>query len=144
MRTLILLCVVALVAAGAMAFAVGLVGITTDHPEGRYVVNLTINTSMIYPATPTAEPNSHNGVESTNDNLLEVKGKITAVRVEKSELVLSENVKNWTFQLAKDGRVYLNDRESRLADLKPGDEAAVTFDRQGQQLFATVVHSIRK
>jgi len=79
-----------------------------------------------------------------NDKLLEIKGKVAAVRPAKGELVVSENVKSWTFQLTKDAKVLINDREAKLADLMAGDDAAVTFDRQGQQLLATLIRASRK
>lgn len=144
MRTLILVCLVALVVAVGMAFAVGLIGIATDHAEGNYIVSLTINTHMIGPLTPRAESSPYNAAASANDVLLDVKGKITAVRPQKNEFDLSENLKNWTFQMAKDGKVMINDRESKLADMRAGDEAAVTFDRQEQLLVASVVRCVRK
>jgi hypothetical protein len=143
MRTLILVCLVALVVAVGIAFAVGLVGIATDHPEGRYIVSLTVNTSMICPLTPRAESSPYNGVGSANDNLVDVKGKVIRVRPEINEFDLSESIKSWTFQLAKDGKVFINDRESKLADVQAGDDATVTFDRQGQQFLASVVRCTR-
>src|SRR5947208_1451159 len=140
MRTFILVCVVALLVVVGMAFAVGLVNIAADHSEGKCVVSLTINTGMIY-RSPVLTSNTSPG--SIDEDFVDVKGKITAVRPQKNEFVVSENVKNWTFQLAKDGKVVINDRDSKLADLQPGDDATVTFDRQGQQLLASVVRATR-
>lgn len=141
MRTLMLLVLVAFLVAVGMAFAVGLVTVTTEHPNGQYVVLLTVNTSMTHHATAT-EPDG--SPDSSSQGPVEMKGTITAVRPDQNEFAMSENVKNWTFQLAKDGKVFLNDRETKLADLQAGDEATVTADRQGQQLIASVVRSTRK
>jgi hypothetical protein len=74
----------------------------------------------------------------------ETKGRITKVRPEKNEFVLTENVKDLTFQLNKDGKVFINDKESKLADLRAGDEAMVTYTRIGQQLNASVIRCVRK
>jgi hypothetical protein len=139
MRTFIVVCLVALIVAVGMAFAVGLVSIATDQPEGRYTITLTVNTSMIHPISIAADSSSHHAQDS-----LDVKGKVTEVRPDKREFVVSENVKNWTFQLARGGKVFINDRAAELADLQAGDEATVTFDRQDQQLIANVVRSTRK
>jgi hypothetical protein len=74
----------------------------------------------------------------------ETKGKIAAVRPLKNELVVTENFKNLTFQVNNGTRIYLNDLESKLADLQPGDDARVAFEKEGQHLIATVVHCRRK
>jgi hypothetical protein len=143
MRTFVLVCVVALVVAVGVAYAVGLVGVTGNHQDAKYTLNLTLDTTVIqrgFGASASATPPSDPGAEL---NLLEVKGKIMEVRPTKGELVVSENVKSWTFQ-AKDAKVVLNDRDSKLADLKAGDDAAVTFDRQGDQMLATLVRVTRK
>jgi len=134
MRTLILVFLVALsVAIGTASFA----SVRTDHREDKCIVSLTLNTSMIRSVSQTR-------VESSGDESLDVKGNVTAVRPEKNEFVVSENVKNWTFILVNGGKVLINDRDAKLADLKAGDEAMVTFERQGQQLFASIVRAKRK
>jgi len=141
MRNFIFVCLVAVAVALAVAWAVGLVAVTSDHVDGKYFVTFALDTDMLH---------SHSGVplsHSSNDadvSLLEVKGKITAVRPDKSELVVSESLKSWTFQMAKDSKVYINDREAKLSELQAGDEAAVVFDRQGQRLIATMVRTTRK
>lgn len=143
MRTFCLVFCVALGVAVGMAFAVGLVVITTDHYEGRYLVNLTINTTML-PSFARPVNQLANEADRSSDELAAMKGTVTAVRPAKNEFVLSENVKNWTFQLVKDGQVYLNDREVSLSELRAGDEASVTFTRQGQQMLASMVRATRK
>jgi len=74
----------------------------------------------------------------------EAQGRIATVNPEKNQVVLTESLKNWTFLLSKDGRVLLNDQESRLSELRPGDNATVTFTRQGEQLRASSVRAVRK
>lgn len=143
MRTFCLVFCVALGVAVGMAFAVGLVAITTDHYDGRYFVNLTINTTML-PSFARPVNQLTNEADRSSDELATVKGTVTAVRPAQNEFVLSENVKNWTFQLVKDGQVYLNDRKVSLSELRAGDEASVTFTRQGQQMLASMVRATRK
>jgi hypothetical protein len=74
----------------------------------------------------------------------EIKGMIANVRAEKNEFVLADNFKNMTFRLAPDGMVLINGQRRTLRDLQAGDEASVLFERQDQQLIATVVHSTRR
>jgi hypothetical protein len=144
MRTFILVCVVALVVAGAMAYALGVVNVATDRQEGKIIATVTINTNMFESAS-SAQNNAENRLDSdTADHLLNVRGKITAVRPDQNEFVLAENIKNWTFELAKNGKVLINDRESKLADMRAGDDATVTFDRQSRQMLATEVRCTRR
>jgi hypothetical protein len=141
MRTFILVCIVALLVACGVAYAVDLVTVAVDHPEGKCVVTLTINTAMLHHGTSITH--SASGNDTTDDRFLDVKGKITTVRPENREIVLTENLKTWTFQLAKDGKVFINDREVQLSDLHAGDDAIVTFDHEGQQLLASIIRCTR-
>ena len=142
MRTFILVCVVALVVACGVAYAVGFVAVATDYPDGKCVVSLTVNTAMLHRGDSVAR--ATNEADSASDHFLDVKGKITAVRPDTREVVLAENRKNWTFQLAPDGKVFINDRESQLVDLRAGDDAVVTFDHEGQLLVANSIRCTRK
>jgi len=74
----------------------------------------------------------------------EAKGKIASVNPEKGQVVLTESVKNWTFQLTKDAQVTVNGRDVKLSELRPGDEAAVTYERVDQKLIASAVRCTRK
>jgi hypothetical protein len=142
MRTFLLICFVALAVAIGMGFVVGFFALDTEHLDGKCTVTLTVNTRMISDAASrTSAPTEQ---VSADIELLDVKGKITAVQPEKNEFVISENIKNWRFQLAKGGQVLVNERPSTLSDLRAGDDATVTFERQGQQLIASVVRSTRK
>lgn len=75
----------------------------------------------------------------------EAKGKIKTIENEKNEFVMTDtNNKDWTMRLAKDGKVFINDKEAKLSDLKAGDEAEVTYDKDGDALAASVVRCTRK
>lgn len=139
MRNFILVCVVALMVACGVAYAVGFFEVTTDRSDGKFVTTLTVNTSMLDHRSSPAS-----GQHSAEESALNAKGTITDVRPEKSEVVVTESFKNWTFHLDKDGKVFINGRESKLAELQTGDAADVTYVRQGQQLFASVIRSTRK
>jgi hypothetical protein len=143
MRTFILVCLVALIVTVGMAFATGLVSVASEHRDAKYIITCTVDTAMIHPLRIGNFSTSH-GEENAGDQLVEVKGKITAVRPDKNEFVVSENVKNWTFELARDGRIFINDRDGKLSELQAGDDVAVTFDRREDKLLATRVHATRK
>jgi len=75
---------------------------------------------------------------------MDATGRIARVSPAKSEFVLTENVKDLTFQLAKGAKISINAKEGTLADLRAGDEATVTYTRDGQKLIASVVRCTRK
>lgn len=141
MRTFLCICFVALAVAIGMAFLFGVASLTTSHPEGEFNITLTINTNMIH--LPAAESVSASP-RADDANLVDIKGKVIAVRPEKNEIVVSENVKNWTFLMARDAKVIINDQEGKLADVQTGDDATVSFQRQAQQLIASMVRCTRK
>jgi len=59
-------------------------------------------------------------------------GMIQDVRVENSLLVLKDaNGTNLTFFLAKDCKVFVNDKDAALSDLRKGDQANVTYEMRG-------------
>ena len=142
MRTFILVCVVAIAVAVGISHAVGLITVTADHVDEKYVVSLTVDTAMLHRSASSHGTDLR--VDAAHDELQQIQGTIAAVRLEKNEFSLADNVKNWTFQLAKSGSVTINGRESNLSQLRLGDEATVDFDRAGQDLIATAVHCTRR
>jgi hypothetical protein len=75
----------------------------------------------------------------------DTKGKIASVQADKNEFVLTNaDGKNWTFHLNKDGKVFLNDKAAKLADLQAGDMATVTYEKAGENLNASEVRATRK
>jgi len=140
MRTFFLLCLVTLIVVFGFALAVGFVTMTGEHLDGRYVATVVVHTDMLHHRSEGVSSND----ELPSPDLLDVKGKITAVRAEQNEFVIAEGVKNWTFQLAGDSKIYINGHVSKLTDLKAGDEAVVSYDRIGQQLIANAVRCKRK
>jgi hypothetical protein len=134
-RNFLCLLAVAMILSFGVAIALGIVTFTTSRASDGWSATVLVHTNKI-PFTNEVEPN--------DNNLIDIKGKITAVNPEKKQLVVSENVKNWTFRVSQDAKVILNDQDSSLADLKAGDDAIVTFNRQAQELVATVVRSTRK
>jgi hypothetical protein len=70
----------------------------------------------------------------------ESKGKIKSVNGDKKEFVMTDNNgKDWTFQLAEDGKIRLADQDGKLSDLKEGDEITVTYEKKDDKLIASKV-----
>jgi Cu/Ag efflux protein CusF len=75
----------------------------------------------------------------------DAKGKIKSVDPDKQEVVITDNdAKNWTFHLDKDAKVFLNDKEAKLADVQPGDAVAITYEKAGDKLMASVIRATKK
>jgi len=74
----------------------------------------------------------------------QLRGKIASVNPDKNQIVVTENFKNWTFQVGSDAQVFLNDRQCKLSELQAGDESIITFTRQGERFTASVVRCMRK
>jgi len=138
MRTFLFLVLAALLAGVVVAFAVGFVDVGTDHPQGKYIVTFTVHTDMVCPLSSQAHANTG------NDVIDDLKGKVVAVRPEKNEIVVVDNMKNWTILLAKEGKVVVNGNDSKLSDVQPGDEAVVSLMRQGPQMIANIIRCTRK
>jgi biopolymer transport protein ExbD len=75
----------------------------------------------------------------------EAKGTIKTVTADKHEFVLADaNAKDWTIHLNKDGKVLINDKESKLSDLQASDEVTVIYEKEGDKLMASEVRCKRK
>lgn len=75
----------------------------------------------------------------------EAKGKVKTVTPDKHQFVFTDqNRKDWTFEMDKGGKVFINDKESKLADLQAGDEVTVTYDKKNDKLMASEVRCKRK
>jgi hypothetical protein len=75
----------------------------------------------------------------------ETKGAITSVAADKNQFVMRDtDGKNWTFHLNATGKVFINDKEGKLADLQAKDEVTVTYEKAGDNLNASEVRCTRK
>jgi hypothetical protein len=74
----------------------------------------------------------------------QVKGRIAGVRPDTKEVVVTESFKNWKFELTKESRISINGRDATLSELRSGDEAVVTFEREGQRLIAGMIRCKRQ
>ena len=75
----------------------------------------------------------------------DTKGKIKSVAADKNEFVMTDkDGKDWTFQVDKDAKVRLGTKESKLNDLKVGDEVEVRYEKAGDKLSAKEIICERK
>ncbi len=73
------------------------------------------------------------------------KGKIKSVTADKQEFVLTDtNGKDWTFHMDPKATVRLNDKDSKLADLKPGDDVEIKYEKKGDRFVAEDIRCTRK
>jgi hypothetical protein len=71
-------------------------------------------------------------------------GKFKNVLADKETFVVKIDDAERTFQLAAKARVFINDRETTLSELKPGDEVAVTWQERDERKVASLVKCTRK
>jgi hypothetical protein len=75
----------------------------------------------------------------------EAKGKLKTITADKNEFVLTDkDGKDWTFKMDDNAKIKLNDKDSKLNDLKEGDEVKITYEKKGDQFIATEVRCERK
>jgi Cu/Ag efflux protein CusF len=75
----------------------------------------------------------------------EAKGKIKSIDADKNQFVLTDaNGKDWTIHMSETAKVRLNDKDSKLNNLKEADEVTVTYDKKDDRLVATEIRCDRK
>jgi hypothetical protein len=76
---------------------------------------------------------------------IDAKGKVKTVTADKNEFVMTDDTgKSWTIMVAKDAKVQLNGKDSKLADLQADDEIQISYDKDGDKLVASSVRATRK
>jgi biopolymer transport protein ExbD len=75
----------------------------------------------------------------------EAAGKVKTVNADKNEFtILDANQKNWTFHCTKDCKIFINDKEAKLADLQADNEVTITYQDDNGTLMASQVRCNRK
>jgi hypothetical protein len=60
----------------------------------------------------------------------EAAGKIKSVDATKNTIVVTDtNQKDWTFTLTKDAKIFVNDKEGKIADLQKDHEVTVKYEK---------------
>jgi biopolymer transport protein ExbD len=76
---------------------------------------------------------------------VEAKGTVKTVTPDKHQFVFTDkNAKDWTFDVEKDAKIFVNDKEGKLADLQAGDEVTVTYEKKNDKLMASEIRCKRK
>ena len=72
----------------------------------------------------------------------EAKGKVKTVNGDKNEFVMTDvNNKDWTFMAANGCKVFIDNKEGKLADLQAGHQVTITYDRDGDKLLAKEIRA---
>jgi hypothetical protein len=72
-------------------------------------------------------------------------GVVKCLDCDKNEFVMMDKKDGkWLFHLRPDGKVIINGKEARLADLVPGDAVQVTYHLADDKQLARLVHCKRK
>jgi biopolymer transport protein ExbD len=72
-------------------------------------------------------------------------GKVKSVDADKNQFVIADsNQKNWTFQLARNGKVFIDDKEAKLSDLQVDHEVTIRYEKEGEILMASEVRCKKK
>jgi Cu/Ag efflux protein CusF len=75
---------------------------------------------------------------------LEAKGKIKKTSVDQKEItVTDQDGKDLEFVMDDDAKIQLNDKDTKLKELKKGDEITVTYEKKGGKLIASKVECKR-
>lgn len=60
----------------------------------------------------------------------EAMGKIKSIDTAKNQVVVTDaNQKDWTFHLAKDAKIYVDDKLVQLSDLKKDENATIRYEK---------------
>jgi hypothetical protein len=74
----------------------------------------------------------------------EAKGKVKSLDPDKGTFVITDaNNKDLDFHALKDCKVFVNDKEGKLADLKVGDQLTITYAKEGEKMNASEIRAKR-
>lgn len=74
----------------------------------------------------------------------EASGTVRSVFNDKHEITLKGVVSDTTYELKKDGSVWINNNTSKLSDVREGDQVLVTYQQKGDHYMASNVRITRK
>lgn len=69
----------------------------------------------------------------------EAKGKFKEALADKETFVVTEDAQDRTYHLGANAKILINDRESRLDDLKAGDNVTVTWQLRNDRRVASMI-----
>jgi Cu/Ag efflux protein CusF len=75
----------------------------------------------------------------------ETQGRIKSVDTDKNKFVMTDKEgKDWTFQVNKGAKIQVGTKDSKLNDLKTGDDVTVTYEKVADNLIAKEIRCERK
>jgi len=74
----------------------------------------------------------------------EAKGTIKSIFGDKKEVVVKGVVRDTTYELTKDARVWLDGKECPIKDLREGDKVVIDYLKSGDRFMASEVRGLRK
>jgi hypothetical protein len=75
----------------------------------------------------------------------EAKGRIKTLDPDNHKFVMTDaNNKDWEIHALKDCKVFLDDKEGKLGDLKVDDQLTITYTKDGDKLNASEIRAKRK
>jgi len=73
-----------------------------------------------------------------SDDQETVKGKVQSVAADHNQIVVrDDDNRDMAIQVARDAKIRVNDKEAQAADLREGDEVAVTFRRMARNICSS-------
>jgi len=72
-------------------------------------------------------------------------GRIKSISTDKNQVVVKDDRgKEHTFNLNKDSKIRLADKDAKLADLKEGDEVGINYTKDGDEMMARRISKHRR
>lgn len=69
----------------------------------------------------------------------ETTGTVNDIFGDKREITIKGTIKNTTYELKKDGTVYVDGKKAVLSDIRAGDQVLITYEQHGDRLIANDV-----
>jgi Cu/Ag efflux protein CusF len=72
-------------------------------------------------------------------------GTIKKIDTDHNQITITDkNSRDWAFDMADGATVEINNRPSKLVDLKAGEEVTVKYQKRGRELVATDIKAAKK
>ncbi len=77
-------------------------------------------------------------------NAKEERGTVHDIYADKREITLKGVIKNTTYELEKNGGVWVNGKQAALSDIRAGDDILITYQQKGDRNVAACIVAMRK
>ena len=76
-------------------------------------------------------------------NASETTGTIRDIFMDKKEVTLKGVIKDTTYELAKNGHVWIDGKQATLKDLRTGDQVSITYEKRGDHFMANAIDRLK-